>query len=102
MSEEKKSCQITTSESSSVITLATKVKVAQAAEFKSILIAALQEKKPIRVDMSDLNELDVSIIQLLYAAKNKAKDNDIDFDIFPLSESVKDTLRSSGTLHEFI
>ena len=100
MSKSDGPCQLIKSKNLSLIELKNSVKITQAADFKILLIEAIKENKSIRIDMSALNDLDVTTIQLLFAAKNKALANQIDFNMFPISESVKETFRFSGVLHE--
>ena len=100
MSQSDGNCQLTKTKDVSLIYLKSSVRIQQAATLKTILIEAINEKKAIRIDMSEIKEIDVTTIQLLYAAKNKAFTNNIDFNIFPISEQVKDELRASGALFE--
>ncbi|WP_019026928.1 STAS domain-containing protein [Colwellia piezophila] len=100
MSKSDSPCHLKKCKDLSLITLTNSVIIQHATEFKTILIEAINEKKNIRIDMSALNKLDVTTIQLLFAAKNEALANNVGIDIFPISESVKEILRSSGVFHE--
>ena len=95
-------CQVVKSETASVVTLKNKISIVQATTLKELLIDAITEGKPVRVDMSAVSDVDVTTIQLLYAAKNKAIASNVDFNIFPISEPAKEILRLSGALYEVL
>ena len=100
MPESDAPCHLNKYKDLSLITLKNSVIIPHATEFKAILIDAMSEKKNIRIDMSALTKIDVTTIQLIFSAKNTALANNIGIDIFPISEQVKEVLRSSGLYHE--
>jgi anti-anti-sigma factor len=55
------------------------VNICSAAEFKQILLRALARGKDILVDLSSVTELDVSALQLLWAAEREAKGAGVGF-----------------------
>ena len=93
-------CKLVNSKGVSILTLKGKVKIAEATYLKKLLIEAVNESNPIRVDMSDLEDIDITTIQLLFSARNKAATLDVEFNLFPISSKVKELLRSSGVLYE--
>lgn len=60
------------------------------------LLQAIECKAPLRVDMSKLNELDLTIIQLLFSAKITAQQQNSTFTIAPVSISAQDILVGYG------
>jgi anti-anti-sigma regulatory factor len=60
-------------EALSIIRLQGDMNICSAAEFKRILLLVLAHGKDIRVDLSSVTELDVSVLQLLWAAEREAK-----------------------------
>jgi len=66
-------------EALSVIRLQGDVNICSAAEFKQILLRALARGKDVRVDLSSVTELDLSALQLLWAAEREAKGAGVEF-----------------------
>ena len=93
-------CQMSEESELSLVELKGEVNVLQAALLKELFLTAIDRKKTIRVDLSKLDELDLSIIQLLYAAKKMAIGNDIAFEISPLSDSARTLIGYSGASFE--
>lgn len=102
MSQVNSPVQLLKSASTSLIKLTGEINILQAAALKDVLIEVASGTKPIRIDMSMLDELDVTTIQLLCSAKNKAIVNGLDFDISPISENGREFIKCSGALYEFI
>ncbi len=100
MPEENKSCYLIQEKDTTVIFLKEKIDIRHSEELKKILLQALGFKQQLRIDLSDLNELDLSTIQLLYAAKKSAKNKDITFSISAISESAKTIIEASHILDE--
>ena len=100
MSTKNDPCHLVKSNDVSILTLQNSVKIQQARVLKMLLLDAIEVGKPIRLDMHGLTNLDVTTIQLIYAAKTKAQNSDLEFNIFPISEPAKEILRTSGALYE--
>ena len=58
-------CQLLEEEQTSLIQLSGALTILQASILKDVLKTAIKRMKPIQVDMYDLNEVDVSALQLL-------------------------------------
>lgn len=83
-----------------VISLKEIANIRHSEELKKMLLQALSFNKEIRLDLSSLNELDLSTLQLLFAAKKSADNRDILFTISPVSESAKNIIKASHVLDE--
>lgn len=79
-------CQLVKEPDMSVIRLSGEVNILQASLLKDLFLQAVARNKPIRVNMADLEELDVTAIQLLCAAKKMASKINLSFDIGAASE----------------
>jgi len=93
-------CQLFEEPERTIITLQGDVNILQAGELKGLLLKAIGRGKSIQVDMSALDELDVTAIQLMCAAKKQADNGKFGFNIAPLSESAKSLIGYSGMLKE--
>lgn len=100
MSEVNKYCYLMQEKDATVLFLKEVINIRHSEELKITLLQALSFKKQLRIDLSDLNELDISTLQLLYAAKKSADNEDILFVISPVSESAKGIIRASHILDE--
>ena len=67
------------SEGQSVICAEGAVGIADAAELKRLLLQALQPGKEVRVSLERAVDLDVTAVQLLWAAGRAAKGADVEF-----------------------
>jgi anti-anti-sigma regulatory factor len=65
----------------STIRLEGEVGIASAAELKDLLIQALAFRKLVRVSLQSLTDLDVTAVQLLWAARREAKASSVPFAI---------------------
>jgi anti-anti-sigma factor len=73
------------------------VNISSAAELKRLLIAALASKKTLRLDLEQATDLDVTALQLLWAAKREAIKSAVKFTLMGrLPEEISDALRDSG------
>lgn len=102
MSKLKSPCRLEEVNGVSLVTLKGELKIPQAEALKTVLIDAAGSGKPIRIDLSAIENLDVAIIQLLWAVKNKAAQKNLDFDISPISKKGREALKRSGALSEFL
>lgn len=100
MSEENESCYLMQEKDTTVVFLKETIDIRHSEELKTILLQALSFDKQLRIDLSGLNELDLSTLQLLYAAKKSADNEDILFVISPISESAKAIIEASHLLDE--
>lgn len=57
----------------SVIRLEGAIDIAQAAELKSLLLDAIKREKPIRLALEGVTHLDITGVQLLWAAEREAR-----------------------------
>jgi anti-anti-sigma regulatory factor len=84
-------------ESSSILQLQGTVDIASAAELKQILTDELGPGKSLRVSLSNSTGLDVTAVQLLYAAHRAAKATGTDFAYQgQLPEQVVSALTQAG------
>jgi anti-anti-sigma factor len=63
----------------SVIHLEGEITIAQGVELKQMLVQALKEGKEVRLDLDSTTEMDVTALQLLYAADREAKKTGVRF-----------------------
>ena len=71
------------------------VDIASAAELKTILLDALESGKAVRVALNHSTDLDVTAVQLLWAAEREARATGVEFSLAgpvpqPLSAALKD------------
>ena len=66
-------------ENSSLVRLEGAIDIASAAEMKSVLLNALASKKEIRLTIESATELDITALQVLYAAERDATKSGIPF-----------------------
>lgn len=73
------------------------VDIASAAELKQLLIAALGSGKEVHVDLMGAADLDVTAMQLLWAARREAQSSDAGFKLFgEVPEPIRLALRDAG------
>jgi anti-anti-sigma regulatory factor len=85
------------SERANLIHLQGAIDISLAAELKTTLLEALSSRKPLRVALSADADLDVTAIQLLWAAEREAKATDAGFMLDGcVPDSVSTTLKLSG------
>jgi len=66
-------------ENTSLVRLEGAVDIASAVEMKGILLNVLASKKEIRLALDDATEMDITAVQLLYAAERDAAKTGISF-----------------------
>ena len=85
------------SEGSNVIHLEGAIDISLAAELKTTLLEALKSPKPVRVALNGDADLDVTAIQLLWAAEREAKASNVGFLLDGcVPDAVSATLRETG------
>lgn len=72
---------LTQSDDTSLLHLDREIDISSAAELKTALLEAISSGKTIRVSMDEVEELDVTAFQLLWAASRKAQQAEIGFAI---------------------
>ena len=73
------------------------VKVSSAAELKQLLLRALERGKDIQVDLASVTEVDITTLQLLWAAEREAKGAGVGFSLAgELPAGVAATLAAAG------
>ena len=73
------------------------VNISSAAELKRLLVAALASKKTLRLDLERATDLDVTALQLFWAAEREARESAVGFTLMGrLPEEISDALRDSG------
>ncbi|MGA9527796.1 MAG: STAS domain-containing protein [Terriglobales bacterium] len=78
------------------------VDIGCAAEFKRMLIEAFRLGKPVRMDLSKAGDLDVTAVQLLWAAKCNAEKNGVEFAVAGgLPDEVSGAISAAG-LEKFL
>ncbi len=81
----------------SAIRLEGAIGIASAAELKTILLGALKRGKPVQIAMDQNVDLDVTAIQLLWAAGREAKVSGVGFTLAgPVPEPVLNALKEAG------
>ena len=75
------SIALTQGEDSSRVQLEGAIDIADAAELKSALLEALRRKKPVEVALDGVTSLDVTAVQLLWAARREAAKAAVRFDL---------------------
>ena len=83
-----------------VIRIEGEVDIANAAELKAMMIAAISSGKELQMDLEHTTDLDVAVAQLLWAAARQAQTTGTSFAVLHVSEGVRATLRDIG-LAEF-
>jgi anti-anti-sigma factor len=81
-------------ENTSLVRLEGALDIASAAEMKSVLLNALASKKEIRLTLEGETELDITALQVLYAAERDAAKAGIQF---ALEGSVPDEISTAMT-----
>ena len=79
-------------EAQCLIRLESGVDINSAAELKKLLVLALQSGKEVRVDLERATELDVTAMQLLWAANCEAKKTETSFSV---AGRVPDAIRAA-------
>jgi ABC-type transporter Mla MlaB component len=81
----------------SMIRLDGEVGIAAAAELKDLLVQALGSSQQVRVSLLSVTELDVTAVELLWAARLEAKASSLSFAFdAPLSSMVTSALLQAG------
>ena len=84
-------------EESNAIRLEGVIDIALAAELKTTLLEALKSPKPLRVALNADADLDVTAIQLLWAADREAKASNVGFTLHGcVPDAVSATLKETG------
>jgi anti-anti-sigma regulatory factor len=73
-----------------------KCTVAQAAEFKDALMAAVEGARKVALDFSEATSVDLSALQLIYAVHRRAQSADVDLDFSAVTEDVVSTIEELG------
>jgi len=81
-------------ENATLVRLEGAIDIASAAEMKSVLLNALASKKGIRLTLEGATELDITALQVLYAAEREAAKTGI---LFALDGSVPDDISAAMT-----
>lgn len=90
------------SENSSVIRLEGAIDISAAAEFKKLLLQACGAGKEVRVALDGATDLDVTAVQLIWAARRTAQGAGVAFTFSgALPDSVSSTLGDAG-LQQFL
>jgi len=93
------------SESLSVLRLEGAIDIASAGELKELLLKALQSPKEVNISLADATDLDVTAVQLLWAAERKAKGSGVRFSLAgDVPEQIRSNLGEAGLqqLIEFV
>ncbi len=89
-------CQLVKEEGSSRIQLSGTVTILQAAVLRNTLKKAIRRMEPIRVDMLALDEIDVSVLQLLYAGQEAARMEGLEFSLSSMPNYALSLIFLSG------
>ncbi len=80
-----------------VVRLEGETNISCAAEFKNLLMEALASGKELQLDLQDATDLDVTALQLLWAAEREAKASGKSFVLAgALPETIAEIARESG------
>ncbi len=86
----------------SLIRLQGAIDIGCAAELKRLLVQALESGSEVRVSLEAVADLDVTAVQLLWAAARQAKASSIGFSLTaPASSAISIALGEAG-LHQFL
>ncbi len=88
--------------SETIIILEDDVDIYHSEKLKALLLQAIDIGKSLRIDLSNLESFDLSVMQLLIATKKSAKENNLALIISPISEKAKQILTNSGLSYELI
>ena len=102
MVEKNNPCTLVKSPREVVVILTKKINIYHSKKLKGILLEALDSDLSIRIDMSDVTELDLTILQLLFAAKTSAKEKNLPFKIEPISPSTKSFFDFCAMTHDLL
>ncbi len=102
MTKKNESCFTQQQADETVIFLKDTVNIHHCEQLKTLLLQAIDFDKKLRIDMSDLKELDLSTLQLLCATKKVADDKKCPFIIAPVNEQSKSIIAASRMLDELI
>ncbi|MGD0547180.1 MAG: STAS domain-containing protein [Terracidiphilus sp.] len=89
------------SEALNLLRLEGSVDISSARELKVLLVKALESPAEVRVSLAGATDLDVTAVQLLWAAERKAKGAGVDFSVSDMAEAVLSVLNEAG-LQQFI
>jgi anti-anti-sigma regulatory factor len=90
------------SETLNLLRLEGAIDIASAVELKDLLLKALEPPSEVRVSLEGATDLDVTAVQLLWAAERKAKGAGVAFSyVGAMQEAVFTSLGEAG-LHQFI
>ena len=85
------------SEALNVISLEGLIDIACAAELKQMLLQALESKDEVRVSMENATDLDVTAVQLLWAAAREAKVSGVELTLTePVPEDIAIAIANAG------
>ena len=91
------SLQLEEAQNRVVVHLEDSVTLSSASELHDLFLQALNSRKPIAVDVSKVTEIDLSAIQILFAAHAEAIRTDHGFSATnTIPEAVRQTIRESG------
>jgi anti-anti-sigma factor len=84
-------------EDSSCVRLEGAIDIAGAAEMKTVLLEALNRRRPVKVALDGVTGLDITAVQLLWAAQHEAERAGVGFDFAgPIPETVFAALNGAG------
>ena len=72
--------------------------ITEAKVLKEVLTEAVNLSKPIQIDLSELIELDIATLQLLFSAKKFASEKDISLDLLNPSKTIEQLITCSGIM----
>lgn len=85
-----------------VIIIQDELSIYHSEKLKELLLQAVNIGKALRIDLSNIEAFDLSVMQILIATKKSAKENSLAFIISPVSEKAKTILTNSGLSCELI
>lgn len=84
-------------ETQCVINLQANVDISDAADLKQALLDALLSHKELRLDLAGVTELDITAVQLLWAAARESQREGVSFTIIgAVPEEITATVRDAG------
>jgi anti-anti-sigma regulatory factor len=88
---------LTESSAGNLVTLDGSIEISSAAELKTLLLQALSSGKDTSVSLGEATYLDVTAVQLLWAARQQAQRSGVGFEFSsPPSELVSNALADAG------
>ncbi len=102
MTDQQQNYQLIKQKDDSVIILRDVINIYHGESLKILLLAAIAHRQNIIVNMADLNEIDLTIMQLLISTKITAATHGLSLTLYPVSDQAKHFLDLSALSFELL